>query len=383
MQRIYFDHNATTPLDPRVLVALHETLSETFGNPSSIHWHGQQARGKIEDARGQVAALIGASASEIVLTSCGTEADNAALRGAAAAAPSGRRKILVSAIEHHAVLNVARHLTRDGWQVGLIRAGSDGRIDLDDLRAQLDRETALVSVLLANNETGVLQPAVEVARLAHAQGALFHCDAIQAAGRVPLEVSVLDADLMALSAHKFHGPKGVGALYVRRGTRIEPFLRGGGQEKNRRAGTENVPGIVATGVAAEIARQLLDTEPPRLAALRDRLDAGLLSLPGAHRNGSADRLCNTTSISFDGIEAESLVMALDLAGLSVSTGAACSAGAIEPSHVLRAMGLPPERVRGSIRLSLGRFSTEGEVDLAAQLIGQAVEKRRGATRRPN
>jgi cysteine desulfurase len=259
--------------------------------------------------------------------------------------------------------------------------GLDGRIDLDDLRAQIDGETALVCVLLANNETGVLQPVVEAAALAHAAGALFHCDAIQAAGRVVLDAGKLGADLMALSAHKFYGPKGVGVLYVKRGTRLEPWLRGGGQEKNRRAGTENVPGIIATGVAAEIARQLLDTEPSRLAALRERLEARLLALPGAHRNGSAERLCNTASISFDGIEAESLVMALDLAGLSVSTGAACSAGAIEPSHVLKAMGLAPERIRGSIRLSLGRFSSADEVDLAVQLVAETVERRRTATRR--
>jgi cysteine desulfurase len=381
VRRIYFDHNATTPIDPRVLASLNDSLSEDFGNPSSIHWHGQQARGRVEEARGTVAALIGASASEIVFTSCGTEADNAAIYGAAATAASGRRKILASAIEHRAVLNPARSLVHHGWQLEVIRAGSDGRVDLDHLRAQLDAQTALVSILLANNETGVVQPVAEVAQLAHGHGAVFHCDAIQAAGRLRLDVDELGADLVALSAHKFHGPKGVGALYVRRGTRLEPFLRGGGQERNRRAGTENVPGIVATGVAAELARQLLDTEPPRLAALRDRLDASLLSLPGAHRNGSADRLCNTTSISFDGIEAESLVMALDLAGLSVSTGAACSAGAVEASHVLRAMGLALERVRGSIRLSLGRFSTEEEVDLAAGLIGEAVQKRRGVTRR--
>jgi cysteine desulfurase len=382
MQRIYFDCNATTPLDPLVTASLNDTLSNHFGNPSSIHWHGQQARGRIEDARRQVATLVGASPTEIVFTSCGTEADNAALRGVAAAAPADRRKILVSSIEHHAVLNVAQALAREGWQLGVIHAGSAGRIDLDDLRAQLDAQTALVAVLLANNETGVLQPVAAAARLAHAHGALFHCDAIQAAGRLPLDVNELGADLVALSAHKFHGPKGVGALYVRRGTRLEPFLRGGGQEKNRRAGTENVPGIVAAGVAADLARQLLGTEPPRLTALRDRLDERLLALPGAHRNGCADRLCNTTSLSFEGIEAESLVMALDLAGLSVSTGAACSAGTVEPSHVLRAMGLSPERVRSSIRVSLGRFSTEEEVDRAAELIGAAVHKRRGVTRRP-
>ena len=379
MERVYLDHNATTPLDRRVLEAMLPILESGFGNPSSLHWFGQRARGAVEDARAQVAALIGASPSEIVFTGSGTEADNMALRGVAGAAKDPRRKIVHTAVEHHAVIHTARALQEEGWPVETVRVGQDGVLDLDSLRAVVDDATALVSVMLANNETGVMQPLSEVVRIAKARGALVHCDAVQAAGKVPLDVSALGVDLLALSAHKFYGPKGVGVLYIRRGTRLRAWARGGAQERNRRPGTENVAGIVGLGRAATLAREELRAEAPRLQALRDRLEHKLFAIPGTRRNGEGPRVPNTTNVSFEGIEAESLLMALDLMGIAVSTGAACAAGAVEPSHVLRGMGLPVERVQASIRFSLGRSTTEVQVDRAAAAVAEAVERQRSRT----
>jgi cysteine desulfurase len=380
VERLYLDHNATTPLDPRVLEAMLAVLRDGPGNASSLHWFGQRARAAVDEARGAVAALIGASPSEVVFTGSGTEADNLALRGVAAAAREPRRKILYSAIEHHAVVHTARALAEEGVPVEAVRACADGRVDIDDLRAKLDGTTALVSLMLANNETGVVQPVAEVARLAHAHGALLHCDAVQAAGKIALDVGALDVDLLALSAHKIYGPQGVGALFVRRGARMKPLLRGGAQERNRRAGTENVAGIAGFGRAARLAARDVGPEAARLAALRDRLEARLLAIPGAVRNGDAARVPNTTNVSFDRAEAESLLLALDLQGLAVSTGAACAAGAMEPSHVLRAMGLPLARVQGSLRFSLGRSTTEAEVEQAAEMVAEAVARQRQTAR---
>jgi cysteine desulfurase len=376
VERIYLDHNATTPLDPLVLEAMVGALREGFGNASSLHWFGQRARARLDDARGSVAALIGASPAEIVFTAGGTEADNLALRGVAAAARDPRRKVLYSAVEHHAVVHTARALAEEGVPVEAVRVGADGLLDLEDLRARLDEQTALVSVMLANNETGSVQPVAEVARLAREKGALVHCDAVQAVGKIAVDVRALDVDLLALSAHKIYGPQGVGALYVRRGTRLKPLLRGGSQERNRRAGTENVAGVVGLGHAAALAARELAAEGRRLSVLRDRLEARLLDIPGALRNGSGPRVPNTANVSFERVEAESLLLALDLQGLAVSTGAACAAGALEPSHVLRAMGLPAARVQGSLRLSLGRSTTEAEVDRAAELVAEAVARQR-------
>ncbi len=376
MDRIYLDHNATTPIDPRVLEAMRPYLTGAFGNPSSLHWFGQQARAALDEARGQVAALIGASPNEIVFTGSGTEADNMALRGVAGATREPRRTIVHSAIEHHAVLNTGKALAEEGWLVETVRAGQDGLVDLADLEAKVDEETALVAVMLANNETGVVQPVAEVVRIARAKGALVLCDAVQAAGKVPLDVGSLGADLLALSAHKIYGPKGVGALFVKRGTRLTALLRGGSQERNRRAGTENVAGIAGLGRAAALAREDLAGLTERLAGLRDRLEALLLEIPGAKRNGDGPRVPNTSNVSFEGLEAESLLMALDLMGLAVSTGAACAAGAVEPSHVLRGMGLPMERVQSSLRFSLGRATTAEEVERAAAMVAEAVAKQR-------
>ncbi len=376
MDRIYLDHNATTPVDPRVVEAMLPALREGFGNASSLHWFGQQARAALDQARAEVAGLIGAGPAEVVFTASGTEADNMAVRGAAGLARPPRRGIVYSAIEHHAVMNTARALAEEGWPVTTARVGADGLIDLEDLAARVDDTTALVAVMLANNETGVVQPVQEVVRIAHARGALVHCDAVQAAGKVEVDVRALDVDLLALSGHKIYAPKGVGVLYVKRGTRLRQWVRGGSQERNRRAGTENVPGIVGMGRAAALAREELAPESGRVALLRDRLEARLLAIPGTRRNGDGPRVPNTTNVSFEGIEAESLLMALDLAGLAVSTGAACAAGAVEPSHVLRGMGLALERVQGSVRFSLGRGTREGDVDRAAELVAAAVAKQR-------
>ena len=378
MRRVYLDHNATTPLDPRVFDTMAPVLRDTFGNASSLHWYGQQARAAVDQARAEVAALLHATPAEIVFTSGGTEADNLALRGIAGQAREPRRKVLYSATEHHAVLHTARALAEEGWPVEAVRVGEDGRIDLEDLAARLDDRTAVVAVMLANNETGTVQPLGEVVRLAREHGALVHCDAVQAAGKVPLDVRALDVDTLAVSAHKMYGPKGVGALYVKRNTRMRAWVRGGSQERNRRAGTENVAGIVGLGRAAALAGAELPDEAPRIASLRDALEERLTSEAGARRNGEGPRVPNTANLSFEGVDAESLLMALDLAGVAVSTGAACAAGAVEPSHVLRAMGLRPERVQGSIRFSLGRSTTAEDVDHAGGVVVQAVERQRQA-----
>jgi cysteine desulfurase len=298
----------------------------------------------------------------------------------AAMAAGERRGVVYTAIEHHAIVHTARALADEGWPVQAVRVGSDGVVDLDDLRGKVDQRTAVVAVMLANNETGAIQPVAEIARLAHERGARVHCDGVQAAGKVPLDVRALDVDTLALSAHKFYGPKGVGTLYVKRGSRLKPLLRGGSQERNRRAGTENVAGIAGLGAAAQIARAELGTESPRLGALRDRLEGRLLAIGGARRNGDGPRVPNTSNISFEGVEAESLLMALDLLGIAVSTGAACAAGAVEPSHVLRGMGLPMDRVQGSLRFSLGRSNTAEQIDRAAEAVAAAVEKHRAMSR---
>jgi cysteine desulfurase len=378
VERIYLDHNATTPLAPEVFDAMLPFLREDYGNASSLHWFGQRARAAVEEAREQVGALIGAEPSEIVFTASGTESDNAALRGVAARATPPRHAVVTTKVEHHAVLRTAEALRREGVPVVLVEVDGEGRVDPERLGATVDEGTALVSVMLGNNETGVIQPVDRIARIAHERGALVHCDAVQAAGRTPLDVRELDVDLLTLSAHKIYGPKGVGALYVRRGTPLAPLVRGGGQERSRRAGTVNVPGAVAFGAAAALARARLQADADRLRRVRDRLEAQLLALPGTARNGNEPRVVNTTNVSFAGCEAEGLLMALDLAGLAVSTGAACDAGAVEPSHVLRAMGLPPERAQSSLRFSVGRGTTEEQVDRAAEIVRTCVERQRSS-----
>jgi cysteine desulfurase len=380
--RIYFDHNATTPLDQSVVEVITTVLREDFGNPSSVHHFGQRAKARLDDARSAVADLIGAEPSEIVYTSGGTEADNFALRGVAEALePTGRRHLIASAIEHEAVLVTLKALARRGWRTTLLPVGPSGIVEPSALSAALADDTAIVSVMHANNELGTIQPVAELARLAHARGALFHSDAVQSVAKVPVDVGALGVDLLSLSAHKFNGPKGAGALWIKRGTRITAILTGGKHERTRRAGTENVPAIAGMGEAARLASAKLTREGARLSSLRDRLERGVLDLvPGTAVNGALEpRVPNTTNISFDGIEAESLLIALDLEGVAVSTGSACSSGTLEPSHVLRAMGLPAHRTQNSIRISLGQGNTDEEVDYFLGRLPAVVQKLRTVT----
>jgi len=382
---MYLDHNATTPLLPAVIDRMAVVLREEFGNPSSVHHFGQQAKASLDDARTDVANLIGAEPSEVLFTSGGTEADNIAIRGAAEALEAtGKRHLIASAIEHEAVLNTLKALGKRGWRTTLLPVAQSGIVSADALRDALTDDTAVVSVMHANNEIGTIQPIAELARLAHERGALFHTDAVQTAGKIPLNVKTLGVDMLAMSAHKFYGPKGVGALWIRRGLRVLPLLTGGRQERSRRAGTENVPGIVGMGVAARMAAGKMGDEGRRLAALRDRLEAGILrAVPGTAVNGSPEaRVPNTTNISFDRVEAESLLIALDLEGIAVSTGSACSSGTLEPSHVLKAMGFNAHRTQNSIRFSLGAANTDAEIDRVISVLPGIVEKLRSLTRAP-
>jgi len=379
VMRIYLDHNATTPVAPEAMSAVAEALRTTFGNAASVHVPGQQAKAVLEEARASVAALIGAEPAEVVFTSGGTEADNFAVRGVAEACEaSGRRHLVASAIEHEAVLNTVKALGRRGWAVTLVAPDGSGVVSTGALAAVLRDDTALVSVMHANNETGVVQPIADLAALAHRAGAIFHTDAVQSVGKIPVDVGALGADLLSLSGHKFHGPKGVGALWIRKGTKLVPTMTGGRQERGRRAGTENVPGLVGLGVAARLAREKLPVEQARLAALRDRLERGVLAaVPGSAVNGAgAERVPNTTNLSFEGVEAESLLIALDLEGIAVSTGSACSSGTLEPSHVLRAMGLTPHRVQSALRFSLGAGTTEPEIARVLEVLPRLVARLR-------
>jgi cysteine desulfurase len=377
--RIYLDHNATTPLDPEVAERMARAARDVWGNASSVHHFGQQAKAALDEARSSIAALLGADASEIVFTGGGTEGDNAAIRGVAEALEStGRRHLIASSIEHEAVLNTMKALGRRGWRVTLLPVDATGIVSPERLREAISDETALVSVMHANNEIGTVQPIAELAAIAHEKGAFFHTDAVQSAGKLPLSVAALGVDLLSIAAHKFYGPKGIGALWLKRGVRLVPFQTGGRQERNRRAGTENVPAIVGLGVAADVARRKLVSEGTRLSALRDRLEEGLLTrVSGTVRNGAAaPRVPNTTNISVDRVESESLLIGMDLAGIAVSSGSACSSGTLEPSHVLKAMGLPHLRTLGSIRFSLGASNTDADIDRVLETVPPLVEKLR-------
>jgi cysteine desulfurase len=383
LMRVYFDHNATTPLAPAVLDHTVRVLREDFGNASSVHRFGQQAKAVLDEARSSVSALIGGEPSELVFTSGGTEADNFALRGVAEALePTGRRHLIATSIEHEAVLVTLKALARRGWRVTLLPVGDTGIVQPAALEQALTDDTAVVSVMHANNEIGTIQPIAELARLAHARGALFHTDAVQSIAKIPVDARDLGVDLLSLSAHKFNGPKGAGALWIKRGTRIQPILTGGKHERTRRAGTENVPAIAGLGAAAALARSTLSEKSAKVGSLRDRLEAAVLQMvPGTVVNGAREpRVPNTTNISFDRVEAESLLIALDLEGIAVSTGAACSSGTLEPSHVLRAMGLPTHRAQNSIRFSLGAENTDEEVDYLLEKLPRAVEKLRSLTK---
>ena len=369
---------------PSVADTMATALRATFGNPSSVHRDGQQAKTAVDEARAAVATLLGAEPTEIVFTSGGSEADNLAIRGAAVArAEAGRRHLVASAIEHEAVLQTLKALSKQGWTTTLVGVDATGIVTPERVADAVTDDTALVSVMHANNEIGTLQPVAELARLAHARGALFHTDAVQSVGKVPVDVRALDVDLLSLSAHKFNGPKGVGALWVRRGTRLASQMTGGKQERNRRAGTENVPAIVGLGAAARVALDKRAADADHLATLRDRLEHGILrDVSGTTVNGDPPRrVANTTNISFDGVEAESLLIALDLDGVAVSTGSACSSGALEPSHVLRAMGFSPHRTQNSIRFSLGLGNTADEMDRVIAVLPGIVDRLRALTRR--
>jgi cysteine desulfurase len=368
--KLYLDYNAGTPLDPRVLAAMSECLSGMPGNPSSTHQFGRAARARLDRAREQVAALVGAQASQVIFTSGGTEANNLALHAVTAGRTPGH--LAVSAIEHPSVLEAARALQKSGWRLDLIEPDSNGRITVEALRRVLKPDTRLVSVMLANNETGVIQPVAELAACARAAGAVLHSDAVQAAGKVPVDFEATGAQLMTLSAHKLYGPKGAGALIVDKALELEPLLYGGGQERGLRAGTENIAAIVGFGVAAELAGETRETEAVRQAGLRDYLQAGLKS----HAQitvfaESAQRLPNTLQFAVAGLDGETLLMQLDKAGIAVSSGSACASGKSEPSHVLLAMGVDPELARGAVRVSLGRETTRQDID---RLLGAIAEK---------
>lgn len=383
---MYLDHNATTPVDPDVIATVTEALRVEFGNASSVHAFGQRAKARLDEARQAVATLIGGAPTEVVFTSGGTESDNFAIRGVAEALePLGKRHLVTSAIEHEAVLNTMRALERRGWRVTRVAPDAQGVVSPETVEAVLTDDTALLSLMHANNEVGTLQPVAECAALAHARGIVVHTDAVQSIGKVPVDVQALGVDLLSLSAHKFYGPKGVGALWIRRGTRLLSTMTGGKQERNRRAGTENVPGIVGLGIAAQLAVARLTADAPAQAALRDALEQGVLArVPGTHVNGGGrPRVPNTTNIGFEGIEAESLLIALDLEGFAVSTGSACSSGTLEPSHVLKAMGLPLPDTQNALRLSLGRHTTADDITRFLETLPPIVERLRALTdRRP-
>lgn len=379
MHRVYFDNNATTPALPEVFEAMRSYFGEHFGNASSIHHHGQETRAAVERARESVAALVGCRPSEIVFTSGGTEGDNLAIFGLMGGLSQAGGHVISSTIEHHAVLNSCKQLEAAGCEVTYVPVDGRCLVDPDDVRRALRSNTKLITIMMANNETGVLQPVEEIGKIAAEADVCFHTDGVQAAAKVPIDVKRIGCDLLSISGHKMHAPQGVGALYVRKGTILQPMLYGGSHERSRRAGTENVPGIVGLGKAAELAREALERgDLSKMAALRDRIQQTLLGAveaTGVNGDG-APRVPNTTNIYFDYIEGEALVIALDLKGLAVSTGAACSSGAIEPSHVLTAMGLRPDRARASLRFSLGKLNTPEDVEFAISLVPQTVARLR-------
>jgi cysteine desulfurase len=381
MSRIYLDHNASTQVRPEVLEAMLPYFSEHFGNASSAHAFGQEARGGIEDARAQVAALLNATSAEIVFTSGGTEADNLGVIGGARALPFKGRHVIVSAIEHDAVRHAADALEREGYTVTRVAPDSQGVVHAEGVAEAIRADTALVSVMAANNETGVVQPVAQIGAVCAKRGVAFHVDAVQAAGKMPIDVQAWQATMATIAGHKFYGPKGVGALYVKRGFKPVPLQHGGDHEKGRRPGTENVPAIVGLGKAAELALREMAESAPRIARLRDRLEAGILELvPNVIRHGAgATRVPNTSHLSFVGAEGEHLILSLDMKGIAVSSGAACKAGSAHPSHVLLAMGVPREVAQSAVRFSLGRCSSAEEVGRVLEILPAVVSKLRAAS----
>ncbi len=374
---IYMDNNATTRVADEVIEEMLPFMGEFYGNPSSMHTFGGQVAGRIARARGQVASLLGCLPEEILFTSCGTESDNAAIKGTLATHPN-RRKIVTTRVEHPAVLATCRELERHGYSVSEVGVDKDGNLDVDELGFRIDDNTAIVSVMWANNETGVVFPVERIAGIVRARGAVFHTDAVQAVGKLPIDLRRSNIDLLSLSGHKLHAPKGVGVLYVRKGTRLATFMHGGHQESGRRGGTENVPGIIAIGRACELAQEHMDEEDTRVRALRDRLQAKILATcPDCIINGdTANRLPNTFNVSFEYIEGEAILLMLNKYGICASSGSACTSGSLEPSHVLRAMGVPFTAAHGSIRFSLSRYNTREEVDFVAEKLPGIVNRLR-------
>jgi len=377
MKTIYFDNNATTKVAEQVAEEMKPLFCELYGNPSSMHTFGGQIGRKIRHAREQVAALLGCDPTEIVFTSCGTESDNTAIMGTLAAV-SNRHKIITSRVEHPAVLVVCRELENRGYTVVELPVDKQGQLNLEELENEIDDDTALVTIMYANNETGVVFPIEKIVELVADKGVVFHTDAVQAVGKIPLNLSNSHIDLLSLSGHKLHAPKGVGALYVKKGTRLSSFMLGGHQEAGRRAGTENVPGIVGLGKACELAEKNIEQENNKVKYLRDRLENALLEkCPGSRLNGDKEnRLPNTSNISFEYIEGESILLMLDKYGICASSGSACTSGSLEPSHVLRAMGVPFTAAHGSIRFSLSRYNTEEEVDYTIEKMPAIINRLR-------
>ncbi len=377
MKTIYLDNNATTMVAPEVVEAMLPYFGERYGNPSSMHTFGGKVGRGIEEARGKVAGLIGADPREIIFTSCGTESDSTAIWAALRSNP-GKKHLLTSRVEHPAVKNLCEHLGKNGYRTTFVPVDRGGNLDLDHLYDHMTSDTALVSLMVANNESGVIFPIEEIARQTRERGIVFHTDAVQAAGKIPVDVNELGVDMLSLSGHKFHGPKGVGVLYVRKGTKYSPFLIGGHQERGRRGGTENVAAIMGLGKAAELASAAIADEKTRVAKLRDKLEEGLLGrIPNAMVNGdTARRLPNTSSIAFEYVEGESILLMLDQLGICASSGSACTSGSLEPSHVLRAMGVPFTAAHGSIRFSLSIYNTEEEIDFVVDNLPPIIERLR-------
>jgi len=376
-ERIYLDNSATTQVDERVVEAMLPCFRQNYGNASSVHLFGQEARGIVEDARRSVAALLGADMKEVVFTSGGTESDNWALWGLLRGGNRSGNHIVTTKIEHPAILVTCKAMEAAGVEITYVPVDASGRVDPAVIEAAIRETTLLISVMHANNETGVIQPIKEIAEIAHRRGVLLHTDAVQSAGKIPVRVQELDVDLLSLSGHKIHGPKGIGALYVRKGTRMAPFMTGGSQERKRRAGTENVPAIAGFGAAARLAAERLSEMQRRVAALRDRFEQQIMTqISGARINGTASRLPNVSNISFERLEGEAAVIALDLEGIAASTGSACASGSLEPSHVLMAMGLRPEVVQGSLRFSLCYYNTDEEISQAFQIVDAVIRRLR-------
>ncbi len=377
MKVIYLDNNATTKVDEAVFEEMRPYLTELYGNPSSMHYFGGQVQKKVDEARKRVASLIGAQPEEIIFTACGTESDNAAIKSALEVFPN-RRHVITTRVEHPAVLTFCRGLSKHGYRVTELNVDSKGRLDMDELRASIDENTAVVSVMYANNETGVIFPVEEVGRIVKEKGALFHTDAVQAVGKIPLNMAASSIDMLSLSGHKLHAPKGIGILYVRKGVPFRPFLVGGHQEKSRRAGTENTASIIALGKACELAESHLVDENVRVKGMRDRLESELLRLIPASRinGGGAERLPNTVSIAFEYVEGELILLYLSELGICASSGSACTSGSLEPSHVLRAMGVPFTCAHGSIRFSLSRYTTDDEIDTVIRELPPIIRRGR-------